>query len=77
MKIGKHLIKVVKATFAIHRINQIAIGDRVIFWGKSFVRQKKARRGRNPQTREALTLGTRKVLVFKASGVLRQRMNKK
>ena len=43
--------------------------------GKFSVRQKNARRGRNPQTNEALMLRGRKVLVFKASGVLRGRMN--
>ena len=46
-------------------------------FGKFSVRQKKARRGRNPQTKGALTLGPRKVLVFNASGVLRERINKK
>jgi integration host factor subunit alpha len=45
-------------------------------FGKFSVRQKKARRGRNPQTKESLTIASRKVLVFKASGVLRQRINK-
>ncbi len=45
-------------------------------FGKFSVRQKKARRGRNPQTRENLILAARKVLVFKTSGVLRQRLNK-
>ena len=44
-------------------------------FGKFSVRQKNARRGRNPQTKEALMLKARKVLVFKASGVLRGRMN--
>ena len=44
-------------------------------FGKFSVRQKKARRGRNPQTSEDLILGPRKVLVFRASGVLRQRLN--
>ena len=44
-------------------------------FGKFCVRQKNARRGRNPQTKEALMLKARKVLVFKASGVLRGRMN--
>jgi integration host factor subunit alpha len=44
-------------------------------YGKFSVRQKNARRGRNPQTKEALMLKARKVLVFKASGVLRERMN--
>jgi integration host factor subunit alpha len=45
-------------------------------FGKFSVRQKKARRGRNPQTKDVLTLRPRKVLVFKASGVLRRRLNK-
>jgi integration host factor subunit alpha len=44
-------------------------------FGKFSVRQKKARRGRNPQTKESMTLAARKVLVFKASGVLRKRIN--
>jgi integration host factor subunit alpha len=45
-------------------------------FGKFSVRQKNARRGRNPQTKESLILAARKVLVFKASGVLRERLNK-
>ncbi|MCX5890268.1 MAG: integration host factor subunit alpha [Deltaproteobacteria bacterium] len=55
----------------------LAEGDDLLIsgFGRFSVRQKKARRGRNPQTKEALTLGPRKVLVFKASGVLRQRLN--
>jgi integration host factor subunit alpha len=44
-------------------------------FGKFSVRQKKGRRGRNPQTREGLILSARKVVVFKSSGVLRQRIN--
>ena len=44
-------------------------------YGKFSVKQKNARRGRNPQTKEALMLKARKVLVFKVSGVLRERMN--
>jgi len=44
-------------------------------FGKFKVRQKKARPGRNPQTKESMTLTARKVLVFKASGVLRNRIN--
>ena len=44
-------------------------------FGKFSVKHKKARRGRNPQTRESLTIGSRKVVVFKASGVLRQRLS--
>jgi integration host factor subunit alpha len=44
-------------------------------FGKFSVRQKRARLGRNPQTKERITLAARKVLVFKASGVLRKRIN--
>ena len=44
-------------------------------FGKFCVRQKNARRGRNPQTKESLVLAPRKVLVFKTSGVLRNRIN--
>jgi len=44
-------------------------------FGKFSVRQKKARPGRNPQTKTSMTLAARKVLVFKASGVLRKRIN--
>ncbi len=43
-------------------------------FGKFSVRHKKARRGRNPQTKESLTIGARKVVGFKASRVLRQRL---
>ena len=44
-------------------------------FGKFSVRQKNARRGRNPQTKENLILRARKVVVFKTSGVLRNRIN--
>ncbi len=45
-------------------------------FGKFSVRQKRERRGRNPQTEESMVLSARKILVFKASGVLRERINK-
>jgi len=44
-------------------------------FGKFSVRQKKARRGRNPQTKESIIVSARKVLVFKSSGILRKRIN--
>ncbi len=55
----------------------LARGDDLLIsgFGKFSVRQKNARRGRNPQTKESLVLAARKVLVFKASGVLRERIN--
>jgi integration host factor subunit alpha len=45
-------------------------------FGTFLVRQKNARRGRNPQTQEALMLKARKVLVFKTSRVLREKINR-
>ncbi|MBM4287945.1 MAG: integration host factor subunit alpha [Deltaproteobacteria bacterium] len=44
-------------------------------FGKFSVRSKNSRRGRNPQTKQDLILRARKVVVFKTSGVLRQRIN--
>jgi integration host factor subunit alpha len=44
-------------------------------FGKFVVKDKRARRGRNPQTRESLQLRARKVVVFKTSGILRKNIN--
>jgi integration host factor subunit alpha len=44
-------------------------------FGKFQVRQKKERLGRNPHTKENLMLRARRVLVFKTSGVLRDKIN--
>ena len=44
-------------------------------FGKFVVKEKRARRGRNPQTREDLQLRARRVVVFKTSGVLRKKIN--
>lgn len=41
-------------------------------FGNFEVRKKKARRGRNPQTGEEMTISARRVLSFKASQVLRK-----
>jgi len=44
-------------------------------FGKFNVKDKKARRGRNPQTGEELILDARRVITFKPSGILRARIN--
>jgi integration host factor subunit alpha len=44
-------------------------------FGKFNVRDKKARRGRNPQTGDELTLDARRVVTFKPSGILREKVN--
>ncbi|MBS3809204.1 MAG: integration host factor subunit alpha [Desulfobacterales bacterium] len=44
-------------------------------FGKFCVKQKSTRRGRNPATGEDLLLNARKVVTFKCSGKLRERIN--
>ena len=44
-------------------------------FGKWTVKAKKKRRGRNPQTGEALTIDARRVVTFKPSNVLRDAIN--
>jgi integration host factor subunit alpha len=46
-------------------------------FGKFIVREKGARRGRNPATGEDLTLDPRRVITFKCSPVMRDRINDK
>jgi len=46
-------------------------------FGKFCVKNKRKRRGRNPQTGEDLMLAPRKVVVFICSGVLRDKINGK
>jgi len=44
-------------------------------FGKFNVKDKKPRRGRNPQTGDELMLDARRVVTFKPSGILRNRVN--
>jgi len=44
-------------------------------FGKFCVQEKRERRGRNPATGEDLMLRPRKVVTFKCSGILRDRVN--
>ena len=44
-------------------------------FGKFVVKNKAERRGRNPQTTADLQLRARRVVVFKTSGVLRDKIN--
>ena len=45
-------------------------------FGNFVVRQKRPRKGRNPQTGEEITVSGRKVVTFKPSPVLRKALNK-
>ena len=44
-------------------------------FGKFYVKEKRERKGRNPATGEDMMLGSRRVVGFKCSGKLRDRMN--
>ena len=45
-------------------------------FGKFIVKEKHERRGRNPATGDDLTISPRKVVTFKCSGRLRNRINR-
>ena len=54
-------------------------GDDVLLsgFGKFNVKAKSARKGRNPKTGESMMLDARKVVTFKPSGILREKVNGK
>ena len=63
------LIEIIKST--------LASGEDVLIsnFGKFCVKEKKERRGRNPATGDDLMLAPRKVVTFRCSGKLRDRIN--
>jgi integration host factor subunit alpha len=63
------LIEIIKST--------LESGEDVLIsgFGKFCVREKKERKGRNPATGDDLMLSPRKVVTFKCSGKLRDRIN--
>ena len=69
--------KVVESLFRIIK-ETLESGENLLIsgFGKFVVKGKDERRGRNPQTTEDLRLRARRVVVFKTSGVLRNKMNK-
>ena len=70
-EIVETLLEIIKGTLASGE-------DVMISWfGKFCVREKKERRGRNPATGEDMMLDPRKVVTFKCSGKLRERVNGK
>jgi integration host factor subunit alpha len=68
-EIVQTLIEIIKST--------LESGEDVLVsgFGKFCVRNKTERRGRNPATGDALMLDSRKVVTFKCSGSLRERLN--
>lgn len=58
--------------------NALESGDEVKItgFGKFTVKEKHARKGRNPQTGETITIENRRVLAFKPSQLLKESVNK-
>jgi integration host factor subunit alpha len=78
-KIGipkKDCFRIVESLFDIIK-DDLYKGNNVMIsgFGKWTVKAKKERRGRNPQTGEALTIDARRVVTFKPSNVLRDKVN--
>ena len=69
IQIVESLLELIKA--------KLESGDDVLVsgFGKFCVNEKRERRGRNPATGEDLMLAPRKVVTFKCSGKLRDRIN--
>lgn len=72
----KESAEVVDAVFEVMR-ESLEKGESVKIsgFGKFSVRQKKARKGRNPQTGQSLEISARRVMTFKPSQVLKKLLN--
>jgi integration host factor subunit alpha len=73
----KDSAELMESVFAIMK-DSLEAGEtiKISGFGSFVVNQKNARRGRNPQTGEAITIEARKVLTFKPSTLLRDAINK-
>ena len=68
-EIVESMLEIIKST--------LESGEDVLIsgFGKFSVKEKRGRRGRNPATGEAMMLAPRKVVTFKCSGKLRNKIN--
>lgn len=73
----KESMEMVEAVFSIMK-STLETGEtlKISGFGSFVVKQKNDRRGRNPQTGEAITIEARRILSFKPSTVLRDAINK-
>ena len=69
VQVVESLLEIIKRT--------LASGEDLLIsgFGKFCVKDKGKRKGRNPQTGGDMILGSRRVVVFRCSGVLRERVN--
>jgi len=72
----KDAAKIVESVFEIMK-DSLANGEKkkISGFGNFSVKEKKSRRGRNPQTGSEIEISARKVLTFKSSQVLRKALN--
>jgi integration host factor subunit alpha len=72
----KDAAKIVESVFEIMK-DSLAHGEKIKIsgFGNFSVKDKKSRRGRNPQTGSEIEISARKVLTFKSSQVLRKALN--
>ena len=68
-RVVENVLEIIKLT--------LGKGENILIsgFGKFAVKDKAARKGRNPQTKEDLRLRASKVVVFRTSGVLRKKIN--
>ena len=74
---SKHQAKALVETVFEMVKKSLESGDDVLIsgFGKFSVRKKSPRRGRNPATGEDLTLDARRIVMFKSSTILRDKLN--
>jgi len=72
----KDSAKIVESVFELMKYSP-AKGEKIKItgFGNFIVKEKKSRRGRNPQTGEEISISARRVLTFKSSQVLRRALN--
>lgn len=72
----KEAIDLVELTLEVFKAAIVTEGQvKISGFGNFVVRKKTDRTGRNPQTGEAITISSRKVLTFKPSTILRSLIN--
>lgn len=73
----KESAEMLESVFSIMK-NTLETGEKIKIagFGNFEVKQKKDRKGRNPQTGESITIEARRILSFKPSNLLRQAVNK-
>ncbi|MBI4634561.1 MAG: integration host factor subunit alpha [Deltaproteobacteria bacterium] len=72
----KNSAEIVESVFDIIK-DSLARGEKIKIsgFGNFLVKEKKSRRGRNPQTGAEIEISSRRVLTFKSSQVLRKALN--